>query len=217
MSDYSGTVATGNSPAVRTVIALAVSVVVTFILFAVMQSLVAFDDNIRINEEEQFRFVDVVQDIKETEVREESPEIEKPVEVEVPEQVQQVELDTSAPSDLNIGIGPAAIDTGVDLGGLNLGPSQDGDYLPLVRVQPTYPRRAAERGVEGYVIVELTVAPDGTVPPESIVILEADPKGYFEREAQKAAAKFKYKPKVVNGEPQEVTGVTYKFTFNLAQ
>ena len=105
---------------------------------------------------------------------------------------------------------------GVDLGGFHFGADEDGDYMPLVRVTAQYPNRAAERGIEGYVVVQLTVAADGSVPADSIVIINAEPKGYFEREAIKAARKFKYKPKVVNGIAQPVSGVQYHFSFNLS-
>lgn len=97
--------------------------------------------------------------------------------------------------------------------GPQLGGPSDGDYLPLVRIQPQYPRRAAERGIEGYVVVELTVTPQGTT--QDVQVIEADPQGYFERAATRAAEKFKYKPKVVNGQPVSVQGVQYVFTFRL--
>ena len=41
-------------------------------------------------------------------------------------------------------------------GGLAL-ESGDGEYLPIVKVAPVYPRRALQRGIEGFVIVEFTV------------------------------------------------------------
>lgn len=91
--------------------------------------------------------------------------------------------------------------------------SSDGDYLPIVKVLPEYPSRAASRGIQGYVIVEFMVTRLGTV--ENVVVVEASPPGYFERASIKAAQRFKYKPKVINGEPVEVAGVRHKITFEL--
>ncbi|MEX0297874.1 MAG: energy transducer TonB [Kordiimonas sp.] len=201
----------------RVATSLAASAGVTFGLFLVMNYLVAGDGEVNLDEDKQVRFIDVVQDIDEQPPQRKEREVEKPPEVEAPPpEIDTPQVDLSGPDKLNLSIGRANAGAGVDLGSIDLGPSSDGDYLPLVRVQPQYPRRANERGIEGYVIVELTVAEDGTVPPESIIVIQAEPKGYFERAATKAAQKFKYKPKVVNGKGQKVTGVRYKFTFDLA-
>lgn len=191
---------------------------VTFGLFLTMNFLVAGDGEVKIDENERARFIDVLQDIEDQPPQRLERKVEKPPEVETPPpEIDTPQLDVQGPDKLNLSIGRANAGAGVDLGGIDLGPSADGDYLPLVRVQPQYPRRAQERGIEGYAIVELTVAADGSVPPESILVIEAEPKGYFERAAVKAAQKFKYKPKVVNGKGQEVTGVRYRFSFNLAK
>ncbi len=203
---------------VRFATALAASSGVTFGLFLVMNFLVAGDGEVNLDDNQRARFVDVVQDIDEQPPQRMEREVEKPPEVEAPPpEIDTPQLDIKGPDKLNLSIGRANTGAGVDLGSIDLGPSSDGDYLPLVRVQPQYPRRAQERGIEGYAIVELTVAEDGTVPPESILVIEAEPKGYFERAAIKAAQKFKYKPKVVNGKGQKVTGVRYRFSFNLAE
>lgn len=187
----------------------------TFALFMVMQGLVAFKEDLKLEEENDFRFIDVVEDIKETPPQRRERKVEKPPEVEAPPpelDVPTVKLD--GPQGIDLSINRSGSKGGLSLTGLDLGPTQDGDFLPLVRVTPTYPRRAQERGIEGYAVVELTVSADGTVNPDSITVIEAEPKGYFEREAKKAASKFKYKPKIVNGEPQAVSGVTYHFTFS---
>lgn len=200
----------------RMIPALGAATLVTGGLFYVMQTLVAFDE-VTIEEERQFRFIDVVEDIQEQPPQRLERTVEKPPEVEAPPpELDTPQVDMAGPDSMSLNIGRASVGSNVDMGGLDLGPSSDGDYLPLVRVQPQYPRRAQERGVEGYVIVELTVNADGTVSPESIQIIEADPKGYFERASRKAAAKFKYKPKVMNGKPMPVSGVRYRFTFDLA-
>lgn len=89
------------------------------------------------------------------------------------------------------------------------------DDEPIGGALPIYPRRAVERGIEGYATVELTVSEDGTVAPESVTIVEAYPGGYFELASTRAAATLKFKPKIVNGTPQKVTGVQYMYTFKL--
>ena len=190
---------------------------VTFGLFLLMNFLIAGDGEVNLDNVEKRRMIDIVQDIEDQPPQRLERVVEKPPEVEAPPpEIETPQVQTAGPDKLNLSIGRANTGAGVNLGSIDLGPSSDGDYLPLVRVQPQYPRRANERGIEGYVIVELTVAADGTVPPESVIVIEADPKGYFERAATKAAVKFKYKPKVVNGKGQAVTGVRYKFSFNLA-
>ena len=89
----------------------------------------------------------------------------------------------------------------------------EGDYLPIVKVRPTYPSRAVARGIEGYVLLEFTVTRTGAVRSPDVV--EASPPGVFDRSAKQAALKFKYKPRVVNGTPIDVSGVLNRITFNL--
>ena len=89
----------------------------------------------------------------------------------------------------------------------------DGNYLPIVRVSPIYPRRALTRGIEGYVLVEFVVTETGTV--RDPVVLFADPPGFFERAAVTAVLKFKYKPKVAGGKPVAVSGVRSRIVFEM--
>ena len=89
----------------------------------------------------------------------------------------------------------------------------DGTYLPIVRVAPTYPRRALTRGIEGWVLVEFVVTETGTV--RDPVVLVADPPGFFERAAVTAVLKFKYKPKVSGGKPVAVPGVRSRIVFEM--
>ena len=41
--------------------------------------------------------------------------------------------------------------------------ASDGEYLPIVKVAPIYPRRAQTRGITGYCIVEYTVTKSGSI------------------------------------------------------
>jgi protein TonB len=117
-------------------------------------------------------------------------------------------------SDVSQGIDIGAVQVTVDLNVGDLGGfSSDGDYLPIVKVAPVYPRRAQTRGLEGYVILEFVVTKTGAVI--NPVIIESKPTGIFDRAALNAALKFKYKPKVVNGQPIDVAGVRNRITFEL--
>jgi TonB family protein len=100
------------------------------------------------------------------------------------------------------------------------------EYLPIVKVQPVYPRRALSRGISGWAIVEFTVTSRGTVKKPSVVENCAhvgasqecvdSPNGVFDSSAMRAAAKFKYEPKRRNGIPVETRGVRDKITYELA-
>ena len=90
---------------------------------------------------------------------------------------------------------------------------QNGEYLPITRVEPMYPRRALTRGIEGYVLLEFVVTRTGTV--QDPVVLAAEPPGYFDRAALDAVLKFKYLPRVVDGVAMDVPGVRARLVFEI--
>lgn len=104
-------------------------------------------------------------------------------------------------------------------GALALG---EGEYLPIVKVPPEYPSTALSRGIEGYCTVIYTVTETGTTRdvrpiPGECVTKDGQQTSVFDRVSVRAAAKFKYKPKVVDGKPIEVNGVKNRFTFEMKQ
>ncbi|ESS72910.1 TonB family protein [Methyloglobulus morosus KoM1] len=89
--------------------------------------------------------------------------------------------------------------------------SVDSGVVPLVRVKPTYPMRAASRHIEGWVKIEFTVSPSGTVANARVV--DASPPGIFDEAALDAIKEWKFKPKIENGATVTQRAVqTLKFT-----
>jgi protein TonB len=121
------------------------------------------------------------------------------------------DFDSSVDSQ-GVDIGMGDINVNLNMQGSG-GFSSDGEYLPIVKVAPVYPRRAQTRGIEGYVLLEFIVTKTGAV--RNPVVIESQPSGIFDRSATSAALKFKYKPKVVNGEPVDVAGVRNLIRFEL--
>jgi len=71
--------------------------------------------------------------------------------------------------------------------------------VPLVRVPPKYPARAASRQIEGWVKVEFTIQTDGSVV--NAVVVGSEPETIFDDAALTAIGKWKFKEKMVNGVP----------------
>jgi len=108
-----------------------------------------------------------------------------------------------------------AIDVDVDVGGSSVAiAASDSDVVPIVRVNPQYPLRASERGIEGWVAVEFTISKLGTVKDPKVI--GSEPSSIFDRAALKAIRKWKYNPKIEDGEPVERPGVRVKLTFDLS-
>ena len=91
----------------------------------------------------------------------------------------------------------------------------DGELVPLIAIRPQYPTRAAQRGIEGWCLVSFTVDGLGNVIEDSIAVVEAEPPGIFDRASIRAVARFKYQPRIVDGQGVEVPGRQYLFRFNL--
>jgi protein TonB len=92
------------------------------------------------------------------------------------------------------------------------GSLSDGPLVALVRVAPTYPIRAASLGLEGYVVVQFDVMANGHV--SNIVIIEST-NSIFDKAAIKAARRFKFKPRVVDGLALTSDGIRNMFRFSL--
>ena len=92
------------------------------------------------------------------------------------------------------------------------GISPDGPLVNVIRVKPDYPAALAARGVEGWVIVQFDVTPGGTVANAFVV---SSSHAGFERSALKAIARFRYKPRVVDGIPIASNGLQTQFTFTM--
>ncbi len=208
-------VASGPASIARYALALILAFFVTFALFYTMQYLIATADR-GLEDADSGHLVDFVRVKREEQIERKKPKPKKPPEPEKPPpEPPAPELDKVNPSAETLAVSapsPVATDINLSAGGFGLAPT-DGEYLPIVKVQPVYPRRALDRGIEGYVIVEFTVTRSGTT--KDIRVVEAQPKGIFDSAAVKAAEKFKYKPRVVEGQPIEVPGVQNKITFQI--
>lgn len=97
---------------------------------------------------------------------------------------------------------PGAIRTGLGGRVAPLPPTGSDAIVPLVRVEPNYPAGAATRGIEGQVKVAFTVLPDGSVT--DVDVLQAEPRGIFERAAARAVARWKFRPRAADAAPRRV-------------
>jgi TonB family protein len=74
-----------------------------------------------------------------------------------------------------------------------------GNFIRRRQAAPTYPPDAVRRGIEGWVDVTFTIAPDGTTG--DFAVTAAEPPGVFENAAIKAMQSWEFEPVVRDGEP----------------
>lgn len=196
----------------RYFVALAIGGFAALSLLWVMQFLIA-TGQAAITEALDARFVDFVRVKREETVERKQEKPERPPDVDdQPPDLPQQDMDSSdfdssvavsAPNpDMNVGLDG-------ELGDFSLA---EGDYLPIVKVAPMYPRRAQSRGLEGYCDLQFTVTPLGTTADVSVIECTSS---LFERASVQALLKFKYKPRVVNGTAIAVPGLRHRITFQI--
>ena len=195
----------------RVIVGGLLAVPVAIGLFYLMQALVDRDYEQQDTKARKIADIVVPDKVIETNLKEVKPEkVEDPE--EPPPDLEPIDFDT----DIDMNVANTAPTTGINLKLSSSGMSSgDGEYLPIVKVAPIYPRRAQTRGISGYCIVEYTVTKTGSIRDPQAV--DCQPSGIFESASVRAAEKFKYKPRVVDGEPIEVAGVQNKFTYELEQ
>ena len=141
-----------------------------------------------------------------------APKPERPDKVEQQPDTPEVEVIPDRVNiNSNLALGAVRIGINRDLKGFN---QNDGEYLPIFRAPPVYPRRAQERGLCGHVDLMYTVTSAGGTKD---AVVTASTSSIFERAALKAASKYKYKPRQVGGKPVDVPGVEIRITFQMEE
>ena len=192
--------------------------IVGFGLFFIMVLLISLGDS-GIKEDKSVNIVDIVMPDRDIDTL--LQEVEKPDEPEEqPDDIAQPEVELQPLTGVDVTI--AKPKANIQAGGSFF---KDGEYMPLFAVQPQYPRRAQERGTEGYAIISFTITEQGTA--ENPVVVEGkcgdvnDPNvvmrdcSIFNNSSIRASAKLKYKPKIVDGNPVKVDNVLYRFRYEM--
>ena len=148
-------------------------------------------DFIRIREDETLSIKDRQKPKKPTPPKEPPPPPKLIVEKQVKPTMNRIKIEIP-----NIDL-PSIAGGGPFLGNWAGNPLAEGDVLPIVRIDPQWPREALIEGIEGYVVVEVTIGADGSV--KDVRVLQSEPKRMFDRNVIRAVLKWKFKPRIING------------------
>ena len=201
---------------IRAAIGLVLGLMITAGLFWMMQYLIATADR-SLNESSSGALLDFVRLKRDESIQRRQLKPKKPPPPEAPPpQPPTPKLEELNPSAEKIAIAAVPVETDIEMsGGFSLGVGE-GDYLPIVKVAPIYPQRALSRGIEGYCVVQYTVTSLGTIK-DPVIVESMCTSSLFHRASIQASLKFKYKPRVIDGQAVEVPGVQNKFTYEITE
>ena len=195
-------------PQLRYLSALILGVLISLGLFFLMQSLIDSGEQntnassegqimefIRIREDETLSIKDRRKPQKPKPPKEPPPPPKLIVEKQVKPTMNRIKIEIP-----NIDL-PSIAGGGPFLGNWAGNPLAEGDVLPIVRIDPQWPREALVEGIEGYVEVEVTIGADGSV--KDVRVIQSEPRRMFDRNVIRAVLKWKFKPRIINGVPVE--------------
>tara|TARA_R110000868_G_scaffold15535_2_gene70766 strand:+ start:12408 stop:13097 length:690 start_codon:yes stop_codon:yes gene_type:complete len=191
---------------------------------------------------EELLRIGVVRSVSDSTSEDQTQQLQRPERPQPPEPVEEPRLDASTPqqapqlqlqievpqlqSSMSLSVAPtqsnlrpapaapAAAPTPAPAPAAAPPPGTAEEVTPLVDVPPNYPRRALSAGIEGEVTLRFTITPDGKV--ENLRVTASEPPGVFEREARRAASRWRFAPRRENGNAvaREATKTLY---FRLAK
>ncbi|MEM1081877.1 MAG: energy transducer TonB [Pseudomonadota bacterium] len=187
----------------RYAISIAIAIVVTLSAFYLMHVLIsgASGDRDISDPPPGIRFGPV--DLDDTITREERRKPEPPPPPETPPpppqmEIAEVEQVTTQMPDIDLpDLNLSMTGSGPMLGNVGMDRTEEGDVVPMVRIQPQFPRDALMNGIEGYVVVEFTITEDGSVRDPRVI--DSSPPRMFDRNAMRAILRWKFKPRVIDG------------------
>jgi protein TonB len=188
-----------------------IAVAATLTLF--MHILIEFSQH-ELDESTKANFLDFVRVKREESSQRKKPKPNRPETKQAPPAAAapQAEQENMNDSLLAVPIPSTSQSINVEMGGMGIS-TGDGEYLPIVKVAPAYPIKAAAESKEGECTVEYTVTATGST--KDITFLPGLCPRIFVRASIAAAKRFKYKPRVINGEAIDVPNVKNRFVFTL--
>ncbi len=198
---------------VRFMLTVGLGIVTSFALFWVMQALITVSGELKEGGGNlSVDFVRLKRDTAPEAKKREPPKREKP---DAPPPPPQMNMAKAMNPGEAVGEIVPMVDTGMELEqatSLSAG-GADTDVVPLVRVDPEYPPRARQQGLEGWVDIEFTISPVGTV--QDARVIGSQPTFVFDRAALKAVRRWRYNPRVENGVAVARAGVKVRLRFEL--
>jgi len=196
----------------RYVMAFGLAIIIVTFLVALLITLIR-TGSVPVTDQNALTQVNFIRQRKDPDLQLDQFKPEPPPRPAEPPPPARLQVDSISPSGENFPISPQGLDSTFSLEpGLGIGEG-DGEYLPIYRVPPEYPRQALFDQVEGWVIVEFTIGTEGEVKNARVV--KAQPRGVFDQAALQAVRRFRFKPRNVAGMAVEVHGVQNRIRFTL--
>jgi len=199
---------------IRLFVGVPIAGVITFLLFMLMQRLILVEE-VTLDEAGEDLRISISEEVEEVQARAREVTMDDVNEVEPPPpppQIQRQQAEAPA-EDLSTISGEIPEFEAPDLGSGDVSfDVSDRDAQPMVRIPPQYPPRAAERGTEGFCLMQFDVTPDGT--PTNIEALNCS-SSLFERASARAVERWRYEPKIQDGNAVWRRGVQTRLDYQL--
>ena len=187
------------------------ALLVTFALFWAMQALVTVAFELSPGGKPlSVEFVRLKRDTTPEIKPPEKPKLEKPKVAPPPPDVTQqkrsLDLEGGIDSITSAFDPNAAIDDDISQSA-----GSDRGVVPMMQPEPEYPPQLEARGVTGWVTLEFTVTKIGTVSNPRVVA--ARPTRIFDRAALNGVRRWRYNPRILNGEAVDTPGVQITLEF----
>ena len=204
-----------NNPFMRLLVGVVIAVPIVVILFLLMSALISVDE-IELPEGETRVLAAITPQKQDSEVRTRSRS--QPKRIDAAQKPPPPPKQSATKSSINLPTPKidGAVPQNLDLGrmkSLAIDPVavSDRDAQPIRPPTPSFPQRAAERGISGSCDVRFDVDTRGK--PYNVQATCTD--SVFKSEAERSVGRVEFAPKIVRGKPVERRNVVYPLEFNI--
>lgn len=204
-----------NNPFMRLLVGVVLAIPIVVIIFLLMNSLISVDE-IELAEGETRTLAAITPQKQDSEVRTRSRT--PPKKIDAAQNPPPPPKQSATKSSINLPTPKieGGVPQNLDLGRMNslaIDPVavSDRDAQPIRPPTPSFPQRAAERGISGSCDVRFDVDTRGK--PYNIVATCTD--SVFKSEAERAVSRVEFAPKIVRGQAVERRNVVYPLEFKI--